>query len=140
MSGIRIALAIGLLGAGSAAAAQHAPAQLPYPLHGNEWSYTDALGGVWAYRGCGVRARPAILLELEGELQRLEAAAAAKGLGPLLERVRRRYREILSVELQRGCGGVPDPVRDALRRARAGLAAFRAWVEAQPSAPAAPAN
>lgn len=135
MGRFRIALALLLFGAGQAAAAQHVRAPLPSPLHADEWSYTDALGGVWAYRQCGYRARPAALLELNGEQQRLEAEAAAKGLGPLLERVRRRYQEILAFALLRGCGGEPHPVRAALVRARAGLAAFRAWVEAQPSVP-----
>ncbi len=91
--------------------------------------YKSALGAVANYRGCGARAGAAPYQALTGEMRDIEAAAAAKGLGPTLERLRREYYELLSISTIMACVRGPGP---ALADARRAVAAFRAWVAEQP--------
>jgi len=91
--------------------------------------YTSALGAVWNYRSCGVHARAAPYRALEAAVAAAEAAARARGLGPLLERLRADYNALLAVSTMMPCvHGAAASLRDA-RRA---VAAFQAWVAAQP--------
>ena len=94
--------------------------------------YKDTLGAVWNYGSCGVHARSAARDEIEAALRRIEAAAEAKGLGPTLERLRGEYQRLLAVSSIMPC---PRGARVALADARRALAAFRAWVAAQPGQP-----
>jgi hypothetical protein len=103
-------------------AATPAPRFAPHP-------YKSALAAVANYRGCGVRARAAPYQALTGEMRDIEAAAAAKGLGPTLERLRREHYELLSISTIMACVRGPIP---ALAEARRAVAAFRAWVAGQP--------
>ncbi len=91
--------------------------------------YTSALGAVWNYQSCGVRARAAEVAALNAALQAGEAAARAKGLGPELERVRRDYQALLAVSTMMACTRGPAT---ALASARRAVADFRRWVTAQP--------
>jgi hypothetical protein len=91
-----------------------------------EHSYQAALGALWNYQSCGVRARPAAYEALSARLRSLEAIARAKGLGPTLERVRREYNNILAVSTRTACSGGPVA---ALTRARRAMAAFQSWVD-----------
>src|SRR4051812_22978784 len=65
--------------------------------------YKSALGAVGNYQSCGVNARRTPAAELDGELRSIEAAAEAKGLGPLLERLRREYQQLLAVSDMMAC-------------------------------------
>lgn len=111
-----------------AVAAQPAPAP-PAQFAGHP--YTNALGAVWSYRSCGVRANAARYRALEATVQAGEVAARAKGLGPELDRVRAQYNAILAVSTMMACPRGPVM---ALREARRAVAAFRAWVAAHPPA------
>lgn len=91
--------------------------------------YKDALGAVWNYGSCGANARRAAYVEINNALRSIEAAAEAKGLDPTLERLRREYQQLLAVSTIMPC---PRGPRAALADARRALAAFRAWVAAQP--------
>jgi hypothetical protein len=130
---VGLALAFFASGAGTALAMQPAGApanQVSPPAE--RWAshpYKAALGAVANYQSCGVRARRAMVNPPTAALRSLEAAALAKGLGPTLERLRREYEALMAVSDVMACAG--GPVR-ALAEARRALAAFRAWVEAQP--------
>ena len=127
-----IALALSAGGIGQAMAAQPGHAPAPPAVHLDEYSYERALSGVWNFQSCGTRGRPADHAALAAELQSLESMARAKGLGPVLERVRSEYQRLLSVALIMPCAGGPAA---ALARAHVALSAFRAWVAAQPQMP-----
>ena len=92
--------------------------------------YKSALGAVANYQSCGVHARRVALLDLTAGLRSAEAAAVAKGLGPTLERLRQEYEALMAVSDMAACAGGP---RRALAGARGAVAAFRAWVAAQPA-------
>jgi hypothetical protein len=89
--------------------------------------YRSALGAVANYQSCGASGRRAS--SLDADLRANEAAARAKGLGPELDRIRREYQAMLAVSDMMACVHGP---RGALADARRALAAFRAWVNAQP--------
>ena len=91
--------------------------------------YKSALGNVANYQSCGIRSSAAAYRELTRTLRAVEAAAEAKGLGPVLERLRREYYELRAVSTMAACAGGP---RRALAGARRAVAAFRAWVAEQP--------
>jgi hypothetical protein len=91
--------------------------------------YKDALGAVWNFDACGARGLRGEHFALDAELRAIEAAAEAKGLGPTLERLRGEYQRLLAVSTIMPC---PRGARVALADARRALAAFRAWVAAQP--------
>jgi hypothetical protein len=129
---VGIALALFASGIGHALAAQPGHAPAPPARHLDEYTYQRALSAVWNFQSCGTRGRPAAHAALDAELQSLEAMARAKGLGPLLERVRSEYQRMLSVALIMPCAGGPAA---ALARAHQALAAFRAWVAAKPQMP-----
>jgi hypothetical protein len=118
---LRICLALALI----LSAAAGAPAAPP-----NESSYRRALGTLWNYQACGVRARRAAYRSLAAELAAIERLARSKGLGPTLERLREEYNHMLAISLIMPCAGGPAA---ALARARLAMPAFRAWVEAQPA-------
>lgn len=131
MIGTRIALALALLGAGPLLAAQPRAPAGPAPAgRSDEYSYRGALGALWNYRSCGVRARAADYQALAAELGSIESLARSKGLGPTLERVRDEYNRILAVSILAGCGGGPVA---ALAGARRAMAAFRTWAEGAPA-------
>jgi hypothetical protein len=128
----RIALFLVLLAAGAGLAAQPggAPAA-PRPAGRiNEYSYSGALGALWNYQSCGVRARAADAQALAAELRAIESLARSKGLGPTLERVRDEYNRMLAVSIMMGCAGGPVA---ALAGARRAMTAFRTWVEQAPA-------
>ena len=87
------------------------------------------MGALANYQSCGVHARAAILAELNRSFGEIEAAARAKGLGPRLDELRRRYEAMLAVADIAACGGGPAA---ALAGARASVHAFQVWVAAQP--------
>jgi len=123
---------LALLPAGAGLAARPGgPAGSSRPAErSNEYSYRAALGALWNYRSCGVRARTATYRALAAELASIESLAWSKGLGPTLERVREEYNRLLAVATMRRCGGGPVA---ALARARRAMAAFRTWVEEAPA-------
>ena len=131
-AGALIALALFASGIGQAMAVRPGHAPAPPVGHLDEYTYERALSAVWNFQSCGTRARPAAQAALAAELQSLEAMARAKGLEPVLERVRSEYQRLLSVALIMPCAGGPAA---ALARARQALTAFRAWVAAQPQTP-----
>lgn len=92
--------------------------------------YTTALGAVWNYQACGHRARAGRVAALNAALQAAEAAARAKGLGPVLDRQREQYNAILAVSTIMPCAQGPVA---ALARARGAVATFQRWVAAQPA-------
>jgi ketosteroid isomerase-like protein len=98
--------------------------------HSDEYSYRDALGGLWNYESCGVRARAVDYRALAAELRSIESLARSKGLGPTLERVREDYNRLLAVATMMGCAGGPVA---ALAGARRAMADFRTWVEQAPA-------
>jgi hypothetical protein len=130
----RIAFAPAVLAA-AAVPASAQPARVPASVLGPPAErfaahpYKSALGAVANYQSCGALARAAAAREVATMLRALEAEAVAKGLGPILDRLRQEYQELLAVSTMTACGGGP---RRALAGARAALADFRAWVEAQP--------
>jgi len=91
--------------------------------------YTSALGAVANYQSCGFHVRAAAWRTLERGLHASEADATLKGLGATLERLRQDYYALRAVSSTTACGGGP---RRALAYARRAVAAFRAWVAAQP--------
>ena len=91
--------------------------------------YKTALGAVANYGSCGVRARAAPYRALTAAMREIEAAAAARGLGPTLERLRQEYYQLLAISTMMACSRGPDR---ALADARAAVAAFRTWVAEQP--------
>jgi hypothetical protein len=127
----RIALALVLLPpcAGLAAQPGGAPAGPRPAASFNEYSYSGALGGLWNYQSCGVRARAADYQALAAELRSIESLARSKGLGPTLERVRDEYNRLLAVSTMTACAGGSAA---ALAGARQAMAAFRTWVEGAP--------
>ena len=128
---ITLALLLLAAGAGQPLAAQPAgaPAAPRQAGRSDEYSYRDALGGLWNYESCGVRARAADYRELAAELRSIESLARSKGLGPTLERVREEYNRLLAVSIMMGCAGGPVA---ALAGARRGMAAFRTWAQEAP--------
>lgn len=126
-----IALILLAAGAGRPLAAQpaRAPAQASPSGQADEYSYRGALGALWNYRSCGVRARAADFQALAAELRSIESLARSKGLGPTLQMLRDRYDRLLAVATMMGCASGPVP---ALARARRAMAAFRTWVEEAP--------
>jgi len=93
--------------------------------------YKSALGAIANYQACGVRARGADVARLEATLRASEAAARAKGLGPMLDQLYRDWQAELAVSTMMGC--VHGPAA-ALAGARTTLRAFQTWVAAQPPA------
>lgn len=128
----RSAVALVLLAAGPAWAAQPNGAAGGYqPAEpSDETSYRGALGWLWNYQSCGVRADAATSQALAAELREIESLARSKGLGPTLERLREDYDRMLSVSTRAACAGGPAA---ALARARRAMAAFRTWVEGAPA-------
>jgi hypothetical protein len=92
--------------------------------------YKSALGAVANYRSCGVRARAGPAAALDAALRAGEAAARAKGLGPMLERLRQDYHALLAVSTMMACARGPAA---ALAGARRAVADFQRWVAAQPA-------
>jgi hypothetical protein len=125
------ALAVFSAGPGLAAQPGGAPAgQAGAPA--GVWTshpYKSAISAVANYGSCGIHADAALYSGLNAALRSLEAAAVAKGLGPTLERLRREYEALMAVADVMACAGGPA---GALAEARGAVAAFRAWVEAQP--------
>jgi hypothetical protein len=97
--------------------------------------YKSALGAVANYRSCGVHVRAGRFNALAAALRSTESLAGAKGLGAVLERLRRDYHDLLAVSTMAACGGGPAA---ALARARRSVAAFRTWVASQPATGMAP--
>ena len=132
----RLAIALALICTGlDAAAAAAATAQdMPTSERFANHPYKTALGAMTNLQSCGsgMGAHGAAARALAEEMRGLEAMAAAKGLGPRLEQMRRDYLAILAVSTMVAC---PTGARRALADARRAVAAFRAWVEAQPPAP-----
>ena len=127
-----LSIALAILAAGPALA-QPAPAEPPAPgrVRFAHHPYTSALGALANYQSCGFRARAAELARLNASFQASEAAARAKGLGPLLDELRRDWQALLAVSSRMACARGPAA---ALADARASVRAFQAWVEAQPPA------
>jgi hypothetical protein len=130
-SPLPIALALFAAGTGFAQA-RPAPADQAGPVHVRFAShpYTSALDALANYQSCGVHARAAVFAELDRMFRESETAARAKGLGPMLDELRRDYQAMLAVSTRMACAGGPDA---ALAGARASVRAFQAWVAAQPS-------
>jgi hypothetical protein len=132
-SPLPIALALFAAGTGFAQA-QLAPANQAGPVHVRFAShpYTSALDALANYQSCGVHARAAVFAELDRMFRESETAARAKGLGPLLDELRRDWQALLAVSTRMACAGGPAP---ALAGARNAVRAFHTWVAAQPDAP-----
>jgi hypothetical protein len=126
-SRLSIALAIFTAGTGQSVA------QSPRPTIGHSLNhpYVSALSALANYQSCGYRARAAAFFALDRTLRESEAAARAKGLGPLLDELRRDWQAILAVSTRMACAGGPAA---ALAGARGAVRAFQAWVAAQPPA------
>jgi hypothetical protein len=126
-----IAIAACLFGAAmsNAQPARVPASQLDPPAALADHLYKSALGAVDNYLSCGANARTS---QINAELRSIEAAAGAKGLGPMLERLRREYQALLAVSTMMACAGGPAA---ALAGARRALQAFRAWVAEQPDRP-----
>lgn len=105
----------------------------PQPVHVRFAShpYTSAMGALANYQSCGVHVRAAAFAALDATFRESEAAARAKGLGPLLDELRRDYLALRAVSTMTACGGGPAA---ALRGAGTAVRAFQAWVAAQPAA------
>ena len=104
-----------------------APARVRFAPH----AWTSALDALVNYQSCGVDARAGELARLNAAVRASEAAARAKGLGPLLDELRNDWQALLAVSTRVACGGGPVA---ALAAARAAVRAFQAWVAAQPPA------
>ena len=136
MTLLRLSLALAVAAGSGALAVQAqtppagpaAPSRVRFAAH----PYTSALDALVNYQSCGVNARAAAYAGLDRAVRESEAAARAKGLGPLLDELRHDWQALLAVSTRVACGG--GPVR-ALAGARAAVRAFQAWVAAQPSAP-----
>jgi hypothetical protein len=118
----------------AAAQAPTAPSHAASPAHVRFAShpYTSALDALTNYQSCGADLRVAAFAELDRALRDSVTAARAKGLGPLLDELRRDYRALLAVSTRTACGGGPAC---ALASARTAVRAFQAWVAAEPLAP-----
>lgn len=133
---LRLALALALLAAAAAApaAAQRGLPTRPLPpVPADEHSYIAAQEAVENFRTCNIRrGRAGELQALAAELAAIESLARAKGLGPVLERVREEHLRMLAVSSRMwvACAGGPD---GALAAARQALAAFRTWAERMPA-------
>jgi hypothetical protein len=125
-----VAAGIGPAAAQPATAPGHAagPAHVRFAPH----PYTSALDALTNYQSCGADLRVAAFAELDRAVRDGVAAARTKGLGPLLDELRRDYQALLAVSTRVACGG--GPVR-ALAGARSAVRTFQAWVAAQPPAP-----
>ena len=110
--------------------AQTAPANPSRPPIGYSLShpYISALDALANYQSCGIRARAAEVVRLDALLRASEADARAKGLGPLLDELRRDWQAILAVSSRMACARGPAV---ALTSARGAVRAFQAWVAAQ---------
>jgi ketosteroid isomerase-like protein len=133
--GIRLALAIALPACAGAAATAAAPVPpRPAPaMPADAHAYIAATEAVANYRTCNLRRGGAGTLQaLEAELAAIESLARAKGLGPVLERVREEHVRMLAVSSRMfvQCAGGPE---GALMGARQALAAFRSWAERMPA-------
>jgi hypothetical protein len=89
--------------------------------------YPYALGAVANYQSCGVNARPGAVRSLNAGLRAGEAAARAKGFGPMLDQLRAEYQAMLAVSTTMACALGPS---GALKHAREAVSNFRRWVEA----------
>ena len=130
----RLSIALALFASGTGLAqAQPAPANQAGPVHVRfaAHPYTSALDALANYQSCGVHARAAALAPLEAAFHTSEAAARAKGLGPLLDELRRDYQALLAVSTRMACARGPVA---ALTGARNAVRAFQAWEDAQPTA------
>ena len=126
-----VILALAVFGgsAGQVLAAQPGGPPAGQAEHWTSHPYKSAIAALANYGSCGIHRHTATYMALTADLRSLEAAAVAKGLGPTLERLRQEYEALMAVADVMACGG--GPVR-ALAEARNAVAAFRAWVEAQP--------
>lgn len=125
----RLLIALASLAAGPLQA-RPAPAR-PTIGHSLGLPYISALDALANYQSCGVRAREAEFARLDALVRQSEAAPRAKGLGPLLEELRRDWQAILAVSSRMACARGPVA---ALAGARRAVRAFQAWVVAQPPA------
>ena len=132
----RLAIALALFAAGTGVAlAQPAPANQAGPTHVRfaPHPFTSALDALTNYQSCGAHVRTAAAFaQVDRAFRASEAAARAKGLGSLLDELRRDYLALLAVSTRIACFGGPAA---ALAGARSAVRAFQAWVAVQPSAP-----
>jgi len=129
-SRLSIALALFAVGTGvvqaqPAPANQAGPTRVRFAPH----PYTSALDALTNYQSCGVDGRTLALTQLDRLFRASETAARAKGLGSLLDELRRDYLALLAVSTRVACARGPI---SALAGARASVRAFQAWVDAQP--------
>jgi hypothetical protein len=124
-----LSLALAMVAAGQAQSLTNPPqpAHVRFAPH----PYTSAMGALANYRSCGVHVRAAAFARLDAMFRESETAARAKGLGPLLDDLRRDYLALLAVSTMTACGGGPAA---ALTGARTAVRGFQAWVAAQPAA------
>jgi len=127
----RLPIALAVLAATGAAQAQPAGGPAPARVRFAPHAWTSALDALVNYQSCGVDARAGELARLNAAVRASEAAARAKGLGPLLDELRNDWQALLAVSTRVACGGGPVA---ALAAARAAVRAFQAWVAAQPPA------
>ena len=91
--------------------------------------YKNALKDINNFSTCpGVEGSRA-LQQMHSELERLEALAAAKGLGPVLARQWQEYLAFLERSLLIQCDGGPEWARS---KARVSLRSFAEWVARSP--------
>src|SRR5436190_17814846 len=93
------ALALVMIAAPATSQTRPAPAGQPGPSHPRfaRHPFTSALDALTNYQSCGVDLRTAALARLDAAFRASEAAARAKGLGPLLDDLRRDYLALLAV-------------------------------------------
>ena len=93
--------------------------------------YKNALKDIDNFGTCpGVEGSRA-LQQMWSELERLEALASAKGLGPTLARQWQEYQSFLERSLLIQCAGGPEWARS---KARVSLRSFAEWVARSPVA------
>ena len=128
---MRLLLALAFCGTGFSPPVAARPGGVPLiDAYDPNHPYVAALDGLGNYQGCGARARAAQVSALAREFGSIEASAMAKGLGPLIDRLRRNRDRRLSVSSMVACTRGPVAARAAARRA---MAAFRAWVAGVPA-------
>ena len=116
-----VVIALAFVGGGQAPEEQAASPQLRFERH----PYGSALDAFANYQSCGVRACAREVAALSTALRAGEAAATARGLGPVLERVKRDWLAYLAISSRVACARGPAA---ALAGARAAIRAFRSWV------------
>ena len=121
-------LAFALVLAAPAAATPSAPPAAAPDIH----PYESALGAVDNYGSCRGAGASSVLGTLRARMATLESEAARKGLRATLDRVRQRWLNRLAVSTMTACAGGLSRARSD---ARAAVAAFADWVEAQPARP-----